>query len=100
MPRSHDHAIVVGAGADGESTIACGEIGGTLTDDGNLVVGLREENGSGLAGIALLAPSVVDPATTDVSVYLASGLAAVEATERTDERGEDATAGATATSSP
>ncbi len=72
---AEDHAIVVAAAEAEDALVACGEIGGALTDDGNLVVGLREQNGSGLTGIALLAPSVADPATTDVSVYLAAGLA-------------------------
>jgi hypothetical protein len=69
-----DHAVVVTRSPDEPEVIACGEIGGGLTDVGALVVGLREQNGSGFAGVAVLAANVTDPATTDVSLFLAAGL--------------------------
>ncbi|HET7092876.1 MAG TPA: hypothetical protein VFI22_05340 [Thermomicrobiales bacterium] len=50
-----EHAVVVDNG-DGDP-VACGEIGGVVADDGSLVVGLRDVNDSGVAGIAYLAPS-------------------------------------------
>lgn len=69
------HAIaVLAADAEDAPVVACGEIGGTLTANGALVVGLREANGSGVAGVAILAPSALDPATSDVSVFVADDL--------------------------
>src|SRR5215218_5449287 len=62
-----DHALVV-AGADGE-TLACGEVGGFLTDAGGLVVGFRSEPSAGLSGVAFLSPAD-DPAQTNVSLFL------------------------------
>ncbi len=40
--------------ADSEDTVACGDIGGVPDSDGNLFVGLVEENDSGHSGIAWL----------------------------------------------
>ena len=72
-----DHVVDVHLSEEEIGTVvACGEIGGTPTENGTLVVGLREQNGSGLTGIAFLFPSVTDPATTDVSVSIARDLAA------------------------
>lgn len=67
-----DHAIGVFA-ADGETLVACGAVGGVVADDGSLTVGLRETDGSGVAGVAFLAP---DGDETTVTVFLAEGLAA------------------------
>jgi hypothetical protein len=55
--------------------VACGEIGGALQADGSVVVGIREQNGSGLTGIAFLRPDPSVPDRTQVSVFLAPGLA-------------------------
>jgi hypothetical protein len=55
--------------------VACGEIGGPQRADGSVVVGIREQNGSGLTGIAFLRPDPSDPDQTQVSVFLAPGLA-------------------------
>jgi uncharacterized cupredoxin-like copper-binding protein len=55
--------------------IACGEIGGVLDGAGALSIGLRQQNDSGFSGIAFLSPNAADPAQTDVSVFLAEGLA-------------------------
>lgn len=85
VPRSLDallaerYAIGVGSlGADEPDLVACGEIGGVLNDAGNVVIGLREVGDSGFTGIAFLAPSAADADRTDVSVFLAAGLAQEE----------------------
>lgn len=60
--------------AQGRTVLACGEIGGApLPGDGALVVGLREEGGSGTAGVAYVAP---DPASGGmvVSVFVGGGI--------------------------
>jgi hypothetical protein len=54
--------------------LACGDVGGTVDADGTLVIGLAEVDDSGFAGIAVLSPNPDDPATTDVSVFIAQGL--------------------------
>lgn len=54
--------------------IACGDLAGTVDANGSLVVGLGEVNGSGFSGIAVLTTSADDPATTNVSVFIAEGL--------------------------
>ena len=72
---AEDHAINIHLSqAEIEVYIACGEIGGTRDENGNLVIGLREQNGSGFTGIAFLAPGA-DGTSTDVSVFIAEGLA-------------------------
>ena len=66
-----DHAINVHLSAEEIDTyIACGEIGGSLSPDGSLIIGLRELNDSGFTGIAFLAPGA-DGASTDVSTFIA-----------------------------
>ncbi|MDQ2683139.1 MAG: hypothetical protein M3Y37_06395, partial [Chloroflexota bacterium] len=55
--------------------VACGEIGGPQRSDGSVVIGIREQNGSGLTGIAFLRPDPSDPNRTQVSVFVAPGLA-------------------------
>lgn len=62
-----DHAINVLNGGEAEEAIACGDVGGLLIDD-DLAVGLRERDGSGHAGVALLRP---DGERTEVTIYLA-----------------------------
>jgi len=66
------HAINVHLSEDRiDEYIACGEIGGVLTDEGALVIGLQELNDSGFAGVAYLSPSAAAPAAaSDVSVFL------------------------------
>lgn len=82
-----DHAIAVLAAEDDPSVLACGEVGGILTENGALVVGLREANGSGAAGVAILAPSALDAAATDISIFVADDLigAATASAEADDE---------------
>jgi len=66
-----DHVVNVHLSAEEIGTyIACGEVGGMLTPDGALIIGLRELNNSGFTGIAYLAPGA-DGASTDVSVFVA-----------------------------
>lgn len=56
-------------------SVACGEIGGPRRADGSVIIGLREQHDSGLNGIAYLAPDPADPSRTQVSLFLAAGLA-------------------------
>ena len=62
-----------------ETVIACGEIGGVLSEGGSLVIKLSERNGSGFSGIAFLAPG--DPGTTGASVFLAGERTVAETRE-------------------
>ncbi len=63
-----DHAIVVPFPADNE-LVACGEIGGALTEAGALVVGLRAQGYLEIFGIAYLSQNS-DPALTNVSLFV------------------------------
>jgi uncharacterized cupredoxin-like copper-binding protein len=66
-----DHSLNVHMSADQMNVyIACGDLGGTLTPDGALIVGLAEQNNSGYTGIAYLSPGA-DGVSTDVSVFIA-----------------------------
>jgi len=66
-----DHSLNVHMSADQMNVyIACGDLGGVLTPDGALVIGLAEQNNSGYTGIAYLSPGS-DGASTDVSVFIA-----------------------------
>jgi hypothetical protein len=52
------HAVAVHASAEqAELPAACGEIGGTLSDDGTLAIGLYTMNGSRVSGTAHFAPT-------------------------------------------
>lgn len=74
------HAVVVSEDIDaGGEVVACGEIGGNLTDTGALVIALRSEGTGATAGVAVLAPSLEDPGATGVSVFLIAGVPAVDA---------------------
>lgn len=65
--------------ADDVVAIACGEIGGVVSEGGSLVVKLTEQNGSGFTGIAYLGPE--DAATSGVSLFLAGELTVAETRE-------------------
>jgi uncharacterized cupredoxin-like copper-binding protein len=99
---AEDHAINVHLSAEEIGTyIACGELGGILTPDGALVVGLGELNDSGYTGIAFLAPGA-DGASTDVSAFIAptnggGGRNRDQATDDAAVGGEDAAAADDAT---
>lgn len=73
------HAIVVSGGEEGEGPVACGDIGGRLTENGALVIALEDTGQDGLSGIAVLAPALEDPATTGVSVFLRTAVGLPEA---------------------
>src|ERR671920_1430648 len=69
-----DHVVNGHLSAEGIGTyIACGEVGGMLTPEGAVIIGLRELNDSGFTGIAYLAPGA-DGASTDVSAFVAPTL--------------------------
>jgi hypothetical protein len=66
-----DHVVNVHLSAEEIDTyIACGEIGGRLSPEGAVIIGLRELNNSGFTGVAYLAPGA-DGASTDVSAFVA-----------------------------
>lgn len=68
------YSIVVRAGENDDTVVACGEIGGLRTGN-DLTVGIRERNASGLTGIAWLRGS---DASTLAYVFLGRGLSTVE----------------------
>lgn len=59
--------------------IACGEIGGVVSEGGTLVVKLSEQNGSAFSGIAFLAPE--DTGNAGVSLFVAGELTVAETRE-------------------
>lgn len=66
-----NYAINVHLSADQIGTyLACGEIGGAVNANGELVIGLREMSNSGFTGVAFLTPGL-DGASTNVSVFIA-----------------------------
>jgi hypothetical protein len=68
---SANYAINTHLSADQIGTyLACGEIGGAINANGELVIGLREMSNSGFTGIAFLGPGA-DGASTNVSVFIA-----------------------------
>ncbi len=71
------HAVVISEDVDaGGEVVACGEIGGNLTDTGALVIELRARDTDATAGLAVLAPVLDDPGATGVSVFLTAGVSA------------------------
>lgn len=70
--QADDHVIIAVGGQD-DAAIACGEVGGPLSPNGTLIIGMREQNGSGLSGVAYISPGS-DGASTDISVFVAEGL--------------------------
>jgi hypothetical protein len=72
------HAVVVlASGGAVTDFIACGNVGGALTDTGALVIALHTAESDQAAGVAVLAPGLEDPETTGVSVFLAAAGAGV-----------------------
>lgn len=71
--QAEDHVIEATVEVDDETSIVCGEIGGPLSPNGTLIVGLREQGGSSFTGIAYLSPGA-DGSSTDISVFVADGL--------------------------
>jgi hypothetical protein len=69
------HAVVVTEDEAAPGTpVACGAIGGSLTDAGALVIALEGSGSAPAHGIAVLAPGVENPETTGVSVFLAGAV--------------------------
>lgn len=67
-----DHSLKIHlSAAQIDVYLACGDIGGAVDADGALIVGLKEQDGSGYAGIAYLVPS---GAGTLLSVMIAKVL--------------------------
>ena len=67
---TEDHALKVHLSADQIQTyLACGDIGGAADADGALIVGMKELDDSGYAGIAYLVPAA--DGSTSVSVMIA-----------------------------
>jgi len=65
------HAVIVAEDeAASGARIACGDIGGRLTDTGSLVIALHAPRSQEPAGVAVLAPELETPDTTGVSVFL------------------------------
>ncbi|MFN8593177.1 MAG: hypothetical protein U0031_17105 [Thermomicrobiales bacterium] len=93
---SSDHALKVHLSkAQIQTYLACGDIGGTVDANGALIVGMKEVDGSGYAGIAYLAPN--PGGGTSVSVMIAkviptAGAAATPAPAATAAAQAEATA--------
>ena len=67
---AEDHALKVHLSKDQIQTyLACGDIGGAADADGALIVGMKELDGSGYAGIAYLVPAA--NGSTSISVMIA-----------------------------
>jgi uncharacterized cupredoxin-like copper-binding protein len=67
---AEDHALKVHLSADQIQTyLACGDIGGAADADGALIVGMKELDDSGYAGIAYLVPAA--DGSTSISVMIA-----------------------------
>ena len=78
-----EHAINVHLSYEEVSTyIACGAIGGAVDANGNLFIGLAEQNDSGYSGIAWLHDN--DDGTTTVSLFLSMGLHGADAMDDGD----------------
>lgn len=71
-------AILLSDSAD--VVVACGEIGGVVTEGGSLVLKLSEQNDSGFSGIAFLATG--DGGTTGISLFLAGERTVAETRDR------------------
>ena len=73
------HAIAITAEeANSQRFAACGNIGGRLTDTGALVMSLQAAGSEAPVGIAVLAPTIENPDTTGISIFLVTGLPAVQ----------------------
>jgi plastocyanin len=91
------HAINIHESADAiQNYIACGEIGGRVVD-GDLLIGLKEINGSGHSGIARLE---TDDDATEVYVYLAEFGATGEAEDAAPAADTTAPAATTEAAAP
>src|SRR5688500_18325164 len=94
---SAPHALNVHESAEAiQNYIACGDIGGRVID-GDLVIGLRELNGSGHHGVAVLEG---DDDGTDVTVYLSEEGTGAEAEQDAATDAVPAVTQAPATAAP
>jgi uncharacterized cupredoxin-like copper-binding protein len=64
---------------ESDVVVACGDLGGVVSEGGSLVVKLAAQNDSGFSGIAFLGTE--DGGTTGVSVFLAQPLTVAESRE-------------------
>ncbi len=88
---AEDHAVVVFASVDEDAAaIACGVLGGIARTDDSLVIGLAEVAGSGWSGIAFLGGGA-DGLSTNVSLFVAEGLAGNSGGGSATRRGASAT---------
>lgn len=69
---SSDHVIVMPHPVV-TTDLSCGEIGGPLTAEGSLILGLHSVEGSRVTGIAYLDPND-DPSMTDISLFAAGAM--------------------------
>ena len=82
-----DHAITISSNPDDpQAIVACGEIGGPLDGQGALAIGLRPVGGSGIAGIAYLAPTPGTATQTGVSLFVAETGTAEESPQPAGEQ--------------
>ncbi len=86
---TEDHALKVHLSREQIQTyLACGDIGGTVDADGALIVGMKELDDSGYAGIAYLVPA--GNGSTSVSVMIARVLPGADAAPAAEEQAADA----------
>lgn len=83
------HAVAIRDAADENGApLACGTIGGSLTDTGALVIALVSGASGGPNGVAVLAPSLENPDATGVSIFLI-GLVTAESSSETEPLSEE-----------
>ena len=68
---ANDHVLVVFDQDDDSVALACGAVGGIVTDDGSLTVGLSAVGESRFSGVAILSE---DDEQTDATIFLAEDL--------------------------
>lgn len=95
---SASHMVVVYASPrQADVPVACGDVGGVLSADGTLAVGLNAVNGSKLDGVAYFAPTPAGDATV-VTLLLMGGEGERERAER--DRAADTDTAADAAAAP
>lgn len=75
-----DHVLVVFDEDDATVPLACGAIGGVVTDDGSLAIGLPRVGESRYSGVAVLTP---EAGMTNVTIFLVENLLGVGGTPAT-----------------
>jgi hypothetical protein len=92
-----DHALKVHLSREQiQVYLACGDIGGTVDADGALIVGMKELDGSGYAGIAYLVPA--GNGGTNISVMIAQVIPGED--DAADQAADSAEAPAAADAGP